>query len=155
MDNAIRQLLNGQFPITSVFRNALENSRINLNNTIKTLPVEMFEDSRYINIYTHVPGISEETLNLDFYNNRLLISGRRIKPEHKDSDNSLHEILYGDFERKIVLPVSITSRDSVNQSLNNGVLHIQIDKQVEESNNFTINLGRSSNNNPSSNSNSS
>jgi len=53
------------------------------------------------------------------------------------------EIIYGKFERKITLPISITQRDSVVVDVKNGVLTILIDKTVESLNKFSIKLSKS------------
>ena len=48
------------------------------------------------------------------------------------------EIIYGKFERQIIIPISVTNRESVKISSKNGVLIIVIDKEREERNRFSI-----------------
>ena len=46
--------------------------------------------------------------------------------------------MYGSFERKITLPISVTSSESVTIKSENGVLIISIDKVREERNRFSV-----------------
>jgi HSP20 family molecular chaperone IbpA len=55
-----------------------------------------------------------------------------------------NEIIYGKFERHINLPISVTNRDSVKISSNNGVLIIVIDKTREGMNRFSLRVPSSS-----------
>ena len=50
------------------------------------------------------------------------------------------EIFYGNFERNIQLPISVTSDQNVSIQLQNGLLLITIDVAKELTNKFTINL---------------
>ena len=101
-------------------------------------PVDILENNINITIYVDVPGVESKSLDIDFYNNKIEITGNREKPYNLNSIKQ--EILYGDFTRKINIPISVTNRNSVKVSCKNGVLKITIDKVNEERNRFTVNL---------------
>ena len=52
-----------------------------------------------------------------------------------------NEIVYGLFNRSIILPISITDKKNVVMKYKNGMLVITIDKQKEEKNKFNITIG--------------
>ena len=74
-----------------------------------------------------------------FFNNSLTIKGERPYPKISERLlNRRQEIIYGAFERKIVIPFNVTKSESVNIDLENGLLTIKINKTMEISNKFTI-----------------
>jgi HSP20 family molecular chaperone IbpA len=101
--------------------------------------VDISENSNSIKIYCCIPGVKSDTVDVDFYNNKIKISGERDKP-YLDDDIIKQEIVYGKFERNITIPINVTKRDSVNVSSKNGLLCITINKASEEENKFNISL---------------
>lgn len=132
--------------------NSLENNpdNIAIRNLFNTLtgntyydrnwtpPVDIFRYDEYIFVNMDIPGIDAKKLEIDFYNDKIKISGERIRPEYTDSIKN--EIVYRPFEKNIKLPISVTSKDSVSVKTSNGVLEIIIDVSKEERNRFRLNV---------------
>ena len=101
--------------------------------------VDIIEDKNFITIYIDIPGIMPTSIDIDFFNNKITISGERIKMYN--TDNVLKkEISYGKFIKEIILPLSITKKESVCVNNSFGVLTININKLLEAENKFKINL---------------
>jgi HSP20 family molecular chaperone IbpA len=102
-------------------------------------PHDMFVDSCYIRIRIDIPGVNPESVDIDFINNTIEISG--VRDDCIEEGNSFSsEIIYGKFTKKIKLPISVVNRESVNVRCDNGVLDITINREKEELNNFKIRL---------------
>ena len=100
-------------------------------------PVDIINDETTLTVYMDIPGIPSDTLSVDFFNNKLEISGQR----HKPYTNFLSkEIVYGNFERKITLPISVTNSNSVTVTAKDGVLKVVINKSNEERNRFSVSI---------------
>jgi len=100
------------------------------------IPVDIVNDEKSIQIYAEAPGVQKDKILVDFYNNKLTISfekTRRYDPE-------VPEITIGTFERTINLPICVTKKESVVVSYADGILHIKIDKLLEEENKFSVKL---------------
>ena len=104
-----------------------------------TPSIDMIETELYIILYVNVPGVNSDKLDVEFFNNSLTIKGERPYPKISERLlNRRQEIIYGAFERKIVIPFNVTKSESVNIDLENGLLTIKINKTMEISNKFTI-----------------
>ena len=99
--------------------------------------VDIVNEEKILTIYAEIPGIKKDKINIEFFNNKLTISG--IKEKNYFS-TQYPEILYGKFERNVLLPFSITKKESVNVQYDLGVLIIKIDKTIEEKNRFGIKI---------------
>ena len=99
---------------------------------------DIFYDSNTLLVILEIPGISKEDIKLDFFNNMLTVKGKKQKIIDKNVFQG--EIFYGNFERNIQLPISVTSDQNVSIQLKNGLLLITIDVAKELTNKFTINL---------------
>jgi HSP20 family molecular chaperone IbpA len=104
-------------------------------------PVDIINEESNIIVYVDIPGISTDDLYIDFLNNKIEISGERIKPYNKHINK---EIVYGNFNRKIILPINVTNSNSVNVTAKNGVLKIVINKELEEKNKFSVSVNSNS-----------
>jgi HSP20 family molecular chaperone IbpA len=116
----------GLFPQTAI-RNTLA---VDMNN----------ESDNDIIIYVEAPNVVKESINIDVFNNQLTVSVEKISP-HTGPDSSfiaLREIKYGKFERKITLPICVTSRETISVSYKDGLIRIRINKRIEEENKFNI-----------------
>lgn len=102
--------------------------------------VDIIETENEVVAYIDIPGIRESSIDIDFFNNRVDIKGTRICHYDNEAQVSLNEIKYGTLERSIMLPISVTSRDSVSLSSNRGVLTISIDKEREAQNRFNMRI---------------
>lgn len=102
------------------------------------IPVDVIDTKNNLYIYADIPGVIASSINIDFYNNNISICGERKKKYNEIPFKK--EIVYGNFNRKISLPISVTNQKNVTVSYINGVLLITIDKQKESQNKFRINV---------------
>ena len=106
-------------------------------NLIYSQPqLDLVETDTECILYIDVPGIEKDSIDVDFYNSKMEITGDRVKPYETQAKKN--EVVYGKIHRKITLPISVTSSQSVTSSCKNGVLTIRISKANEEKNRFTI-----------------
>ena len=98
--------------------------------------VDVVDTENYLHLYLDIPGVSERSIVLDFFNNKLSISGEKIKCYTTSALKN--EIVYGKFIRCITLPITVTNKGNVTVNYTNGVLIIAINKKKEEQNRFTI-----------------
>lgn len=103
----------------------------------KKIPIDVINDSDNLIIYAELPGINEDSIQVDFYNNKLTITADKLKP-YESSD--VNEIKYGTFKRNMVLPICVTKKETVSIQFKNGVLRILISKNIEEENKFSMKL---------------
>lgn len=130
--------LNNSF--SSQLSNLLQQQGINMNQLWKPL-VDIVETADEVIIFASISGVKEDSIDVDFFNNFMHIRGER-KPPELENEIIQHkkEIIYGQFERKITLPISITNRESVDISILNGVLIIKLNKTIEHQNRFSVRL---------------
>ena len=102
--------------------------------------VDVDETSDTIFMRVLLAGVKSETIDVDFYNNLVSVRGNRTNAGLEGSVCLKKEIQYGEFERKISIPISVTSRESVSMDMRDGVLYIRIDKTREEQNRFTLDI---------------
>lgn len=100
--------------------------------------VDIEETQSTITVKLNVAGVEHDTIDVDFYNNLVSVKGVRQRGCPDGTVYVKNEIPYGEFERRINLPLSVTSRESVKIELVNGVLRIHIDKTREERNRFSM-----------------
>lgn len=105
-----------------------------------TIPVRMTRSTRNVIIYAEMPGFDKNSINIDFNENELLISGTKKAPEVEDDEKvtDLSTIKYGDFKSTITLPIPVVEEEKVVVKYENGLLKITINKDV--SNNFSVRL---------------
>jgi HSP20 family protein len=119
---------------TNFFSTILNQDR----NYIYKPPIDLVETDTHIKINMDIPGVKKNTIDVNFFNNKIEVTGEREKPYSEESSKC--EIFYGKFNRKITLPISVTNKNSVKINCNNGVLEIEINKSYEEKNKFTLRL---------------
>lgn len=105
----------------------------------QNLLIDIVETKENIMIYVEIPGVNKENFTLRFYNNEITIIVDKNSP-YERQELYQSEIHYGHIERTIYLPICITNRETVKANIHNGILRIQIDKRVEEQNQFTVNV---------------
>jgi HSP20 family molecular chaperone IbpA len=103
-------------------------------------PVDIVDIDSYLYVYIEIPGVKDESISVEFFNNKLSISGEKIKIYNEISFKN--EIVYGKFNRHISLPMNVTNKENVNLSYNNGILTVVIDKKNEEQNKFTVGISK-------------
>lgn len=120
----------------SGMRNVLGGSRNTATRSTK-VPVDIVNDEKTIYIYAEIPGVSKESIDVDFYNNKLTITVEKSRPYENPE---MSEIKYGHCERTLTLPICVTRKDAVAVSYNNGILKVKINKLVEEENKFSVKI---------------
>lgn len=98
--------------------------------------IDIVETKNNLYVYVELPGVSESSIDIDFYNNKVVISGEKLKRYTEIPVKK--EIVYGKFHRKIILPISVTNQENVMVRYKNGVLVLTVDKQREEQHRFRI-----------------
>ena len=119
------------------------NSFINLTGNNTHPPCDLVESEEEIIVYVDVPGIDKNTISIDFNNNKMIVNANR--KQSYDITSTRSEIIYGSFEKRITLPMSVTSRNNVRVNIKNGVLKIRIDKTAEGEHSFNVRLDSNSN----------
>ena len=105
--------------------------------------VDITETTTTVLVQVNIAGVPDEEIDVDFYNNLVCVRGLRERSTLEGVSYVRSEIPCGEFERRIAIPVSVTSPESVNIKSSNGMLYIAIDKAREERNRFSINVSRS------------
>lgn len=100
--------------------------------------IDLIEHETYIYIYMDIPGVEKSDIDIEILNNKISITCIRNKPYDISAKRS--EIYYGNFQRKITLPISVTNKNSISTSFKNGVLKITVDKAIEERNKFKVEI---------------
>lgn len=117
---------NGEFDYSSLLTN-------------KQTLAHVMEDRENIILYIDIPGVDTSSIDVNFYNNKISITGTRKQPSETDSYTEIkNEVYYGDIKKNITIPISVVNRDSVSVKVENGVMKIVISKINEEKNIFNI-----------------
>jgi HSP20 family protein len=120
------------------FRNVLGNG-VNMiqnrPNNYNRISLDIVNDENTITIFAELPGIDKDNINVDFFNNKLTISAKKIR-SYNNPD--ICEIKFGQFERSLTLPICVTKKDTVSVQYTDGILKIKINKLVEEENKFSV-----------------
>jgi HSP20 family molecular chaperone IbpA len=104
---------------------------------VRSFPIDVIEEDKTIDIYAELPGVRDTDIDIDFYNNKLTVSVRKIR---RYPLPTISEISYGETSREILLSVCVTRSETVQARYDNGVLHIHINKLIEEENRFRVRL---------------
>lgn len=106
--------------------------------------IDIIDTPNNLYVYADLPGVFEDNIDIDFFNNKLTITGEKIKRYVTPPHPIKSEISYGKFKRELTLPISVTNTANVDTTFKNGTLIITIDKQKECQNKFRINLKKTS-----------
>jgi len=72
------------------------------------LAVDVYQDQENLYIKTFIPGVSPQTLDIDITRDMVTIRGQKFKETGiEDEDYFQHELVFGTFSRKILLPREI------------------------------------------------
>lgn len=126
-----------QFQSNNDLQGAVQEIISSSSTGLNTL-VDVIDTKNNLYVYVDLPGVTPSSINIDFYNNNIFICGEKIKKYNEVPLKK--EIVYGKFNRKVTLPISVTNKKNVEVSYNDGVLIIIIDKQKESQNKFRINV---------------
>jgi HSP20 family protein len=100
--------------------------------------VDIVDTPDNLYVYMELPGVPSDSIDVDFFNNKVTISGQKIK--RYTSPPTKNEIVYGKFERTFTLPSSVTNQENVNVTYTNGILTLTIDKKKEAINRFRMSV---------------
>lgn len=92
-------------------------------------PAALWEDEGQFHVEVELPGVKSEDLDITFEDNALRIKAERKTPE-VDRKYWHNERVYGEVARVITLPDTVNP-ESIEASLNEGVLHLTIAKRPE------------------------
>lgn len=87
---------------------------------------DIWEGDNELVLYGDLPGVSPETLDIQFENRVLTIHGR-VEPRHTDVNFLYGEYGIGDFYRTFTIGESIDG-DKISAELQNGVLALHLPK---------------------------
>lgn len=133
------------YPIGDFLDNLVPNIRNSLSEhrrrNRKDIPVDIVNEGKYIYVYAEIPGVPENKVDLNFYNNTITIICDKPCPyEDSISTDIKTEITYGRLEKSVTLPICVTRSETVTASFSNGVLCIKINKLIEEANKFSVRI---------------
>lgn len=102
---------------------------------------DIVENDNETVIFVNMAGVKKTDINLEFRNDKLIISGEKHKPYNLDSYTlKSGDMLHGRFSKTIKLPIVITNPSSVVRSLEDGILKIKILYEIERENYFSLNI---------------
>ena len=132
-------LLEGQqnSNVSGALSEFLQSQGLNMNE-IWQPSADIVENNDNVSLYMNIPGVNNDSIDVDFFNERVVVTGERKRPFSDEMTVVKNEIIYGKFERHVNLPISVSNRDSVKISSNNGVLLIVIDKTRESRSRFSL-----------------
>jgi HSP20 family protein len=121
-----------QEEINRLFGNAREND--SSSATANWIPlVDIHEYADRFELYVDLPGVDPSTVDLTLDNGVLTLSGQRLQPSRKDSEEAQGRRVergHGQFHRRFVLPDTVDG-ERVNATGSHGVLTVTIPKQAK------------------------
>lgn len=111
--------------------------------------VDIIDYTNSLKILVELPGVEKDNIKISFQNNLLTISGQYMDPERNhvnipETQEMINErktdINYGNFSRKIYLDFNITSIDGINTKLENGILKVNVNKNLQTQNTFSVKI---------------
>ena len=101
--------------------------------------VDVYQTDEEFLLHVEAAGVREQDLQLHFEDGRLVVEGRRERPDLPCPQHCLQvEISYGAFRRVIALPREIDS-ESITASFSNGLLQIVVPRRKSSVQNIQIN----------------
>lgn len=126
--------------VGDMISNYLQQDGASSNNGVWKPAYDISDTDDALVICLDVPGVDENSISIDVDDHYLDISGERNPPF--ESNSRCCGVLYGEFEQRIKMPVSVLDPNSAQVSLNNGVLRITIDKTLEKRSKFSLRVNR-------------
>ena len=94
--------------------------------------MDISETETEYKIEVELPGISQQDIEVKMDNNILTVKGKmEEEKEEKERTYYTRERYYGLFQRSVSLPNNVNP-DDIDARFNNGILHIQIPKKVQD-----------------------
>lgn len=126
--NPVRDLITMQEKMNKIFDDSYK-----INSGDWSPAVDIMENSEEILIIAEVPGVSEETMDIQVTEGILSMKGEKKFPKEKQSDNYYRlERSYGKFNRSFAIPAAV-DQTNVKASLKDGVLKILLKKKQDNS----------------------
>lgn len=101
---------------------------------------DIYEKDNIYNVEVDIPGISKEDIEIEFNRGTLTITAESKKEEVDNSKKYLHRErkIYGKLQRSFYL--GDVDEENIKANFNNGILKIEVPKQLEENNKKLINI---------------
>lgn len=107
-----------------------DNRRVGRSVATNALALDVYENDQTYTVYTVLPGVNPEAINVSLDDDVLTISGEVAQPVFDEKDNTRKLLLernYGKFTRSIRLAQPIDS-EKVEAAYENGVLKLTLPK---------------------------
>jgi HSP20 family protein len=100
------------------------------NEEIATVPsVNIADEAQAFEVEVALPGINKKDVNIEVYNNNLIISSeKKYEKKEKDRNWMRREYGYASFQRIFELPEN-ADQDMVQAKMKNGILSIKVAKK--------------------------
>ncbi|MEH7419535.1 Hsp20/alpha crystallin family protein [Neobacillus drentensis] len=122
-----KQFMNEQ-PIMSSNNN---NGATGREEKTRAFPIiDIFEGEQEVVVLIELPGVLKENLELGLNGNSLTIKGK-VNPLHPQLTMSYSERFYGEFQRQITLPDTV-SPQQLNAKFWNGLLIVSYQRTIEK-----------------------
>ncbi len=126
--NPVRDLITMQEKMNKIFDDSFK-----ITSGDWSPAVDIMENDNEIIIIAEVPGVSEETMDIQVAEGILTMKGEKKFPVEKQSDNYYRlERSYGRFNRSFAIPAAV-DQTNVKASLKDGVLKILLKKKQDNS----------------------
>lgn len=109
------------------FLEDFESGRGNLSQGGVWPPTNFYDDGDHILVYSELPGVSEDEINIKLHNNLLTIKGERRENTPEGYAILRQERNVAPFSRSFTLPVEIDP-ERTSASLKNGILTVKLVK---------------------------
>ena len=135
--NGLSNIVKNKGDLLNTIQDAINDG--NYSKDVKWIPsVDIVDTPNSLYLYLDIAGVLPTSISIDVLNNKLSIAGDRIRKY--SCDTVTNEIIYGKFIKHVTLPISITNKDNIVISYNDGILVLTVDKKKEQENRFVINL---------------
>ncbi len=91
-------------------------------------PADIIEYDKTIIVLVEIAGMRGENFKIALYHQRLVISGKRERPDFADAAYHQAEIGFGEFVLEVPMPWSI-EQDKVTASYSNGFLRVELPRE--------------------------
>ncbi len=93
--------------------------------------VDIYDKDDHIVLKAELPGVDKEHIEVDVKDRVLTLKGERfLDNEVKEDSYFRRERFFGKFERRFILPVSVTAED-IKAAYKNGLLEVEIPKPTD------------------------
>jgi HSP20 family molecular chaperone IbpA len=101
---------------------------------------DIVDNENEFTIYMNLAGVNKSSINIEFQNNKVTVSGERIKNYDDTYNSRLSNIHYGRFQKIIKLPFIINNPSNIVRNFIDGMLCIKILLRSDLNEHFTLNV---------------